>query len=233
MRPIRQRRADRREEREERREARRRRTPEVARLELLDAAERLFNVERPDDVGLKDVAKEAGTSHALITHYFGTYAGLVEAVLQRRLLRLRETVATRLGSAGALERPDEMLAQLFSTLGDPVHVRLMKWVMASGRGESMQVFALQQQGLQAVAHQVASAFLAMPGCPPVPETKRRELVEKIELSLVTAVAAALGYALTKDALSGAIGRQQTPELDTAVQRTLGAMLQAYMRELIG
>src|SRR4051812_9604337 len=72
---------------------RRRRSPDVARQELLDAAERVFSDERPDDVGLKEIAREAGTSHALITHYFGTYGGLVEAVLQRRLLRLRETTA--------------------------------------------------------------------------------------------------------------------------------------------
>src|SRR5689334_16797 len=109
------RRATTREDVSEKREGRRRRSPEVARMELLDAAERMFAKHPPDEVGLKDIAREAGTSHALITHYFGTYGGLVEEVLQRRLLRLREQMAARLVEAGAMERPDELLAIVFRT----------------------------------------------------------------------------------------------------------------------
>src|SRR5262249_27617645 len=69
---------------------RRRRTPERARQEILDAAERVFARSQPDQVGLKEVAREAGVSHALITHYFGTYAGLLEAALERRIRATRE-----------------------------------------------------------------------------------------------------------------------------------------------
>ena len=65
------------------RRPRRRRAPEVARQELLAAAERVFGRAQPDEVGLKEVAREAGVSHALVTHYFGTYAGLIEAALER------------------------------------------------------------------------------------------------------------------------------------------------------
>lgn len=224
---LRARRQQRREVRQDvrdERQQRRRRSPEVARQELLDAAERLFAKERPDDVGLKDVAREAGTSHALITHYFGTYAGLVEAVLQRRLQRLRDATAARLREAGVLHRAEELLAVLFRTLDDPVHVRLMKWVMASGRQESLQVFALQDKGLQMIANQVAHAVIPQP---------TREQIEKIELSLVTSVAAALGYAFSKAALAGAIGQLPSAELDRRVQHTLAAMIQAYTREVIG
>ena len=56
---------------------RRRRSPELARQELLDAAERLFRDLPPDQVGLKDIGREADVSHALVTHYFGTYVGVV------------------------------------------------------------------------------------------------------------------------------------------------------------
>jgi len=234
------------ERREERRDARRdegrrqRRSPEVARQVLLDAAERLFGRERPDDVGLKDVAREAGTSHALITHYFGTYAGLVESVLHRRLLRLRDSTTDQLlRDSSVLGRPDELIAALFRTLGDPVHVRLMKWVLASGQQESLQVYALQQQGVQLVAHQVAKALMADPAhqsvllaYEPSAQKLEAELVAEIELSLVAAVAAALGFALTKTALAASIGKQPTPELDASIQKTLGAMLQAYMRDVI-
>src|SRR5437868_5365518 len=91
---------------------RRRRSPEVARAEILDAAERLFARHQPEDVGLKAIGREAGVSHALITHYFGTYVGLCEAVLQRRLVGVREIAASRLREAGVLSRPDELLAIL-------------------------------------------------------------------------------------------------------------------------
>ena len=70
----------RKEVRQQTRELRRRRSPELAKQEIMDAAERVFVEFQPDQVGLKDVAREAGVSHALITHYFGTFANMIEAV---------------------------------------------------------------------------------------------------------------------------------------------------------
>src|SRR5690242_21904669 len=95
------------------RERRRRRSPEQARVELLDAAERVFAKANPRAVGLKQVAREAGVSHALITHYFGTYAGLVEATLERRVRALRQRILDKLREAGAISRPVELIALLF------------------------------------------------------------------------------------------------------------------------
>src|SRR3979409_1464038 len=109
---------------------RRRRSPELARQEILDAAERVFAAFQPDQVGLKEVAREAGVSHALITHYFGTYAGLLEATLERRPRKVREVVLARLREPEALERPNELLEILFRTLQDPVHLRLIRWLLA-------------------------------------------------------------------------------------------------------
>ena len=60
-----------------------RRSPEEARTLILDAADAVFREHLPDAVGLKEVAKAAGVSHALVTHYFGTYANLVEAALEK------------------------------------------------------------------------------------------------------------------------------------------------------
>ena len=201
------------------RAARRRRTPEVARQEILDAAERVFVEFQPDQVGLKEVAREAGVSHALITHYFGTYAGLIEAALERRIRALRERLLERLQDGGVLSRPDDLLAMLFRALEDPVHLRLTRWLLASERPAAAHAFALRDHGLQLVAHHVASAITARPG---------RELIEKVELALVTAVAAAYGYAIGKYALVGALGREASHDLDAAVQRTLAEMLRAHL-----
>jgi len=203
---------------------RRRRTPEAARQELLDAAEQVFGEFNPDQVGLVDIAREAGVSHALITHYFGTYAGLVEATLERRIRRLREQILTKLREAGALSRPSDLIGLLFRALEDPVHVRLVKWMLASDRPSAANAFALQDQGLQHVAFTVANAI--------DPDADRRT-IEKIELALLTAVAAAYGYAITKYALAGSIGRGMSPQLDIDVQQTLAGMLRAYLRAELG
>jgi AcrR family transcriptional regulator len=203
---------------------RRRRAPEEARRELVEAADRLFAEFAPDQVGLKDVAREAGVSHALITHYFGTYAGLIEATLERRLAALREIMLERLRVAGALARPDELIALLFSALEDPVHLRLMRWLLASERPAAIHAFGLQAHGLQIVAHQVAQALDPAPS---------HELIGKVELALLTAVSAAYGYALGKYALAGALGRQASGALDAEVQKTLAAMVRAHIRAELG
>ena len=198
---------------------RRRRSPEVARTELLDAAERIFRDHPPDQVGLKVIAREAGVSHALITHYFGTFDGLVEAVFERRTLRLRAVIIERLATTG-LTKAGELISTLFTTFGDPVHLRLMKWMLASERGSVIHALALRDRGISLIAEQVAKAIA--PGAKVV---VRRE----IELALVIAVSAAFGYTATKLALASAIGREPDEELDREVQRSLTAMLEAYLQ----
>lgn len=210
--------------RRERRIARRRRSPEEARLEILDAADRVFIEFQPDQVGLKDVGREAGVSHALITHYFGTYAGLIEAALERRIRALRETMMERLRHAGALARPSELIGILFTALEDPVHLRLMRWLLASERPSAMYAFGLQAQGLQVISLQVATAL------DPAPSPA---MINKVELALLTAVSAAYGYALAKYALVGGLGREASAELDAEVQKTLAAMVQAHIRAELG
>jgi AcrR family transcriptional regulator len=206
------------------RKPRRRRDPATARTELLDAAEQVFREFHPDQVGLVDVAQEAGVSHALVTHYFGTYDGLVRATLERRVRALRERVLVHLRDAGALSRPAELLALLFDALEDPVHLRLLKWLVAGERAADARAFALQDHGLQIIAYEVASELLPLP--PP------RDVVERIELALLVAVSAAFGYAIAKFVLATAIGRPSSPELSTDVRRTLAAMLETHVRAAI-
>lgn len=203
---------------------RRRRSPDEARVEILDAAERVFVEFQPDQTGLKEVAREAGISHALITHYFGTYAGMIEAVLERRIRALRERMLTKMREAGALSKPTEMLQLLFRGLEDPVHLRLTKWLMASERPAAAHAFALRDHGLQLVAHQVAATL---------DPRATREQIGKIELTLLAAVAAAYGYALGKYALAGAAGREVSGELDREVLDTIANMIESHLRYELG
>jgi AcrR family transcriptional regulator len=201
-----------------------RRTPELARRELLDAAERLYADHTPDEVGLKAIAREAGVSHALVTHYFGTYAGLVEATLERRIRALRERVLTRLAEAKTLALPIELLGLLFESLADPVHLKLIKWMVASEREPSLSTFTGQDQGMRLIAERVARALT------PEPSAEMREI---LELSILTAVSAAYGYALNKHALTAALGRTPSPDFDERVRHTLAGMLQSYVAARLG
>ena len=201
-------------------EPRRRRSPEEARTELLDAADRVFRHHQPDQVGLKDIASEAGVSHALVTHYFGTYSGLVEATLERRIRALRMAIFDKLREGGALDRPAELLGMLFRALEDPVHVRLTRWMAASERPSSIHALGLHEQGLREVARQIVAQHGSAP---------TRELAEGVELALVVAVSSAYGYAIMKQALAGALGRLPSVALDEAVHATLAAMLESHLR----
>jgi AcrR family transcriptional regulator len=199
---------------------RRRRSPEVAKLEILEAADRVFAESQPDQVGLKEVAREAGVSHALVTHYYGSYAALIEAVLERRVRALREKILVRLQEPGVLGRPAELIGVLFEALDEPVHVRLMRWLLASERPAAAHAFAFRDQGLHQVARSIGAALT--PDAPSL-------LIVQIELALATAVSAAYGYALAKHALVGALGRRTTKDLDAQVQTTLATMLQLHLR----
>ncbi len=130
----------------------------------------------------------------------------------------------RLKQAGALARPTELLALLFRSLEDPVHLRLTMWLLASERPAAAHALGLQAHGLQIVAHQVASALEPSPS---------QALIHKVELTLLTAVSAAYGYAMGKYALVGSLGRQVSSELDAAVLETLAAMVQSHVRAQLG
>ena len=173
----------------------------------------------PDQVGLKDIGREAGVSHALITHYFGTYGGLIEAALERRVRALREKIVAQLLVSGVLARPEELIDILFTALEDPVHLRLMTWLVAGERPAAAHAFALQERGLEMVAHQVAEAL---------DPSASRALRETIELTMLIAVSAAFGYAVSKYALAGALGRPVSHELNMGVRATLAAMVRSHL-----
>ena len=204
---------------------RRRRTPEQAREEILDAAERVFARARPDEVGLLRVARAAGISHALITHYFGTYAGLVAETLGRRVRRLRERILGELHQVGSMHRPGELLGMLFAALEDPVHLRLVQWRVANGMQSG--ALALEDRGIALVAQEIAAAL------DPRPEHGGAKTLETIQLALVAVVAAAFGYAMMKAPLAAAIGRTADVGLSQHLPRTITQMLASYLHTELG
>ncbi|MGZ3457081.1 MAG: TetR/AcrR family transcriptional regulator, partial [Archangium sp.] len=166
---------------------RRRRSPEQAKQEILDAAERLIAASGPDGVGLQQVAREAGVSHALVTHYFGTYDGLVREALVRRMGAAREEVLALLASPDWEPGRTPVLDVLFELLKDPALVRLMAWAALSGRGE---VFDLM--GSAGGLRQVVDGMMELrqqSGAKQPPAELRRE----VEFLVLLAFSACFGF----------------------------------------
>jgi AcrR family transcriptional regulator len=177
-----------------------RRDPEAARGLILDAAERLFADRGPDAVALKDVAREAGVSHSLVSHYFGTFEKLVDAVLERRAAHLRAQMLEILVASEGDLRPGELLRRLFVALDDPAALRLTAWALLSGRAgdaDERDFFPARVQGLRLMADAVEQRLRA----------RSRLSREDIEFIVMASVALSYGYALMKKPLHVAMGRE--------------------------
>jgi TetR/AcrR family transcriptional regulator, repressor for neighboring sulfatase len=196
---------------------RRRRDPDEARGELLDAAERLLSVRAPDAVGLADIAREAGVSHALVSHYFGTYVGVVDAVLERRRTAVRARVLERLAGPDALE-PDALLTTLFDALSDRAFVRLSLWAIAAERPSAHPSFPLQSQGLRILAEAIAQRL----------GDRRAATRRRIEQAVVLAGSAVWGYVVARDSWMGALGREPSPAFDRGLRKALAEMLRGFI-----
>jgi AcrR family transcriptional regulator len=80
------------------------------RQQLLDAATELALEHGFDASGLREIARRAGVSTAMIAYYFGDRRGLYEAMFQRALDRVRRQVETLLAEEeGPGDRLDEIV----------------------------------------------------------------------------------------------------------------------------
>lgn len=203
--------------------ARKRRDPEEARRLILDAAERVLAARGPDAVGLRDVAAEAGVSHGLITHYFGTYDALVEAVFARRTRGVAEEITRRFMEAGPTHSPSELLRLVLSTASDPVQIRLVGWSIFSGRFEASDFFAGQQRGLRRVAdaiHAASERLAAAEGTEPL---KR----EAVDAALLVVLGATYAYGFGRKPFLAALEWPNVPASDEKFRTQVLAMVDAF------
>lgn len=193
-----------------------RRSAEEARALILLAAGRLFNRHGPDAVGLKEVAEEAGVSHGLVTHYFGTYEGLVESVLEERSEALRAELLERMATAHD-EGPEAWIHRSFETVMAQEHGRLFAWALLSGRTERSDFFARRIKGLAIVADALEGWAQAH---------QRTISRDDLEVALLLTVATSIGYAVGRSVLWGALGREPSAERDQRVRDRFTGMLLA-------
>jgi AcrR family transcriptional regulator len=197
---------------------RRRRDPVEAKALILSAAERVFAEHVPDVVGLKEIAREAGVSHALVSHYFGSYEALVEATLERRLGAVRARVMEQLAM------PDEergaVLALVAEAVQDRLTLRLAAWAMLTGRAKRSDFFSARIQGLRAVA----DAIGARRSRERLPDVSRAD----IEFAIVATITMMLGFSLGREAFLGSLGHATTPYAVAAAE----ADFRIRVRELL-
>jgi AcrR family transcriptional regulator len=194
-----------------------RREPEEAKGLIVDAAERVFAERGPDAVGLKDVAREAGVSHALVSHYFGTFEGLVDAVLERHTTRLRSQILAAVAEAGDEFRPSEVLRRFWDAIADPATARLMAWAVLSGRLGDTDFFPSRAQNLRIAADAIEQRIRRF----------ARVSREDVEFIVMTSMALSWGYALLKKPLYMGMGRPLTPAADEDFRDRVAELVRLY------
>ena len=187
-----------------------RRRPEDAQALILEAARTVLTKIGPDRAGLKDVAEEAGVSHGLVTHYFGTFDQLVEAAFHAQANELRDAIIEIIAEHGADVRP--VVAFVLDRLSQPEFGRFVGWAIMSGRFAQEDFFPRKQQGPKAIADAIEHVAKARYG----KQTNRDEL----ETLMVLIWCAAIGYGLSRTEIWHWYGRTQTAERDERFRELL-------------
>lgn len=202
-------------------QARVRRDPAEAREVILAAAEKVLGERGPDAATLKDVARTAGVSHALVTHYFGTYGALVGETLARRLLALRNAVTQELIAAPSDEGPRTVLRRVARALMEPSTLRLVAWALLSGRVDARDFEPAKVQGLRTAADVLEARWRASSGKSAPPRGD-------IEFAVLATVAILHGYAFGRTAFQTALGRSPGAEADAEFVDRVADMIDAYL-----
>ena len=116
-----------------------RRTPEEARQLILDTAQVLIARDGPEGLRLQDIAAEAGISHPLILHHFGSRAGLVRALARRATAQLRDRLIPAMSAADYSF--EEQIDRVFEAFRGGL-AQILAWLAATepdggGSGDTM------------------------------------------------------------------------------------------------
>ncbi|MBI5070557.1 MAG: helix-turn-helix transcriptional regulator [Deltaproteobacteria bacterium] len=197
---------------------RRRRSPEEARRLLLDAAEALMAARGPDAVTLRDVAEAVGVTPGLVTHYFGTYAGLAQEVIRRQDAATRRAFEERMAAARTAPDAGALLSALLASATDPRRARLFAWTELRRRGPRR-----ASGGLGRVVDALRDAFRRTLPAAEVPPRQR------IEAVALLALAATHGWAIGRRAWVAQFGR---PVAEARADRLFLAALVTALRLLM-
>jgi len=183
---------------------RRRRSAEVARKEILDAAQRRLAEGGPDAIRLQDIASDVGIAHPTILHHFGSREGLLRALDNRAIRALTEDVAAMIQSPASAQSGVDLVERLAQTMDQQGLARLIAWwAMRDGPQEAaldLDPADLVREVSRLIDQRLEQAEGVAPGDP-----------EQISFRVRLAVAAMLGDALIGDVMSPASGQARSDE----------------------
>jgi AcrR family transcriptional regulator len=176
-----------------------RRTPEAAKLAILEAAERRLIEEGPDGVRVQHIAADLGITGAALHYHFGSRETLIDAVRRFSAKRLLTDIEAIL-EAWEVDRLDlRRLSALFrKTYADRGAARLIFWLALSGRkprGSGL------LKGLIEAVHQTRERRAVASGRAPPPISDTRFVIAL--LSSIHAVMPVAGDALLLSAAAEA------------------------------
>jgi AcrR family transcriptional regulator len=197
-----------------------RRSPQAARQLILDAAMRVLAERGPSAVGLKEVAQAAGVSHALVTHYFGTYEALVSATVVEAMTTLRSRLIARI-----LTTPDptpEALVQLYLDIAlEPSHGRLVSWALFSDHEGTANYAQRLVPDMKLIA---AATEYMLAGRLKRPPTRRQS-----EALIITVWSMVVGYVAGRGFFWRAFGRKPSARHDAELRDAVGALARAMFK----
>lgn len=183
----------------------RRRSAEDAKHMLLEATEERLQMVGLDGIRLKDVAASVGVSHTLLLHHFGSREGLLEAVVNRRVGKLRACLIEALSAEDSLE-PDEtrrLLDRVCKVMGDPVMVRVLGWVGLSERSRFEPTGARTIRRIAQALHDARVRVHERRG-DPAPE------FEEAQFLVILAAAAVVGERVLEPVFLPSLGLDESP-----------------------
>ena len=138
---------------------RRRRTPSESRRLVLDAARRRLEEHGLDGLGIVEVARDAGMSHATLLHHFGSAEEMRLALIDSMTGRLIRDVVKSLRA----DDPAEVIFEkLFATFTKTNHAKLIAWraLNASIQVEIGESFSLFEELIDVCAEQLGDREVA-------------------------------------------------------------------------
>ena len=196
--------------------ARVRRNPEESRALILEAAIRVISRHGPEASGLKQVAEEAGVSHGLVAHYFGTFEGLVDASVLECAQRLRARLLEGL-SKSADVTPEDLMQLYLDAVLEPWYGRLVSWVLLSEHEHGDRHVAQLAPDLKLIADATHQLML---------RRRPTQTRAQSEAFIVGLWSMAIGYVAGNGFFWRALGRSPGPKRDRELREAAGALCKA-------
>jgi AcrR family transcriptional regulator len=199
-----------------------RRSPEAARLAVLDVAERRLREHGLDGLAIVDVAAEVGMSHATLLHHFGTSDEMRNALIERMATNLLNEVSALLASEDDEEQHSgDFFVHLFEALAGGGHAKLIGWqnLVANSDGKarmSSQTRMLFDQVLDGLRIRLIEAGRDA-------ATADRDA----RFIVLLVVSSALGFGIGRGTLLDDVGLTEQSEIDFALW--MGQLVSGLMR----